>query len=414
MASGGCGETLIGLTLARQLREYGVESQFVIESRSEMLFADGGFRATTLEPKMGALAMLLVDEVVRNFRPDCIILADYLTYCGAFKTRYGMERWFIDRYELPILPIDIWEWDSTELEVDMFVGQRMVIDSRIRELPAHLRPVPLCHPDANGVGMPFCLAEGDERVSLRTRRHLRTSLGLGDGEVLVMLAHARWQLPTGVDKPGHALARAVPELLVHYLRQLPDTVHFVIVGERIPELASLPQDRCHVLPPCRPSRFNVLVGSVDLLLTLNIGATTLARATLAGVPGLVLVNSASVSSAVELHEHLDRLGATSPWLRAWAERSLPFYPFRMWPLGFHEFLEPVLTSNPYLETFKRAELLDEATVLATLNALLFDREVRDRLAAEREAYVNLLAQLPDSHDVVERALETTMTMMRQP
>lgn len=400
MSSAGYGETLIGMSLARQLRRAGVQSHFVIDTTSETLLRGSEFPYTVLDASMGALARLLVDEAVDGFRPDAIVLSDYFTFYGVFAKRFRLDAWFVEDYGLPILPIDIWEWDRSPFKVDVFVGRQLEVSRHILDLPAYLRPVPVAHPDGGGDPkvLPFRLWEGDEKVSRRTRNHLRTTFGAPAGARLVLLAVAGWQQGKYDDDDGDRIAAKVPELLAHYLAQLPGQVHFVIVGTVPDALRGLPADRVHTIPSCSPNRFNVLLGSVDLVLTLNVGATTLARAVLSDIPGMCLTNSHSTGGEEDVAKLESEFGGLSPYVRGWLGETAPIYPFRMWPLGFHTFLDPLVADNPYMSTIVHAELLDEDAVLSGLRRVLFDTETRDALAAARADY---LARLSRHRDTVQ-------------
>ncbi len=402
MSSAGYGETLIGMSLARQLKPAGIECFFVIEPMSEKLLHGSGFPYVVLDRSMGRFATLIVDDAVATFRPDAIVLSDYFTYCGVFPKRYGLDPWFIDKYGLPIMPIDIWEWANTDFSVDVFHGKSMTVNRRIMEMPTHLRPVPICHLDADERTYPFRLWEGNERVSRRTREHLRETFGMAPEDRMILLAVAGWQQDKYSDENGDRMAAHVPELLVHYLRQLPPSARFILVGSVPPVLESL-SDRVHVIPACSPNRFNVLLGSVDLVLTLNLGATTLARAVLSDIPGVVLTNRFVVPEKPDIDRVEAELGGLSEDVRSWLSRTLPTYPFRMWPLGFHSFLDPIVADNPYLSTFAHAELLDEPAVLSALHGVLYDRDVQEGLARNRAAYLKTLTDHPGTPEVFTSA-----------
>ncbi|MGW1022914.1 DUF6365 family protein [Streptomyces sp. NPDC002577] len=392
LSTAGYGETVIGTSLAQQLRPLGVQSHFVISAISEPVLKRSGIPHTLIDQKMGPLARLIVDDLVETYRPDAIVLADYFTFSGVFQNRYRLQPWFIEEYGLPILPIDIWEWEKTSFAIDMFEEDRHV-DKRILEMPAHLRPVPLAHPEREGRAYPFRLWEGTERVSRRTKQHLFTTFGLGPQDRLVMLPVANWQqLPEDRydSSIGTHVLRGVPRLLAHYLAQLPETTHFLVIGQAPPEVGGLPVERTHVLPPCSPARFSTLLGSCDLVLSLNIGATTLARAITSDIPGIALTNSFAVPGTDAVEQVAERLGGLTGFVREWLTGMVPLHRLRMWPLGFHDFLEPILTANPYTDAFPDIELLDEPAVVQGIERALYDTETRDRYAAARAAYLTLL------------------------
>ncbi len=87
---------------------------------------------------------------------------------------------------------------------------------------------------------------------------------------------------------------------------------------------------------------------------------------------------------------------TGPILPAPLAALLPLRPFRVWPLGLHDFLAPVLRDNPYLGAIDLVELLDEEAFVDTCRRLLFDPAARAAAAARRAAYVATVTQLPSA------------------
>lgn len=392
LSTAGYGETTIGMSLAEQLRPLGVDSHFICSPISEKVLKRTGVRYTTIDQRMGRLARLLIDEAVSDFGPHAIVLADYFTFTGVFENRFGLEPWFVEEYQLPILPIDIWEWEKTPFAIDMFEEDRTV-DKRILEMDVHLRPVPLAHPERQGRAYPFRLWEGSERVSRRTKHHLFTTLGLGPKDRLVMLTIAPWQqLPEDryLSAIGTQVLRGVPRLLAHYLRQLPPTTHFMVVGQLPPEMASIPADRVHAIPPCSPARFTSMLGSCDLLLSLNVGASTLGRAVQSDIPAVVLTNGFAVRDPEDIERVEAELSGLTPAVREWLAGMLPLHRMRMWPLGFHDFLDPILTANPYTEAFLNVEMLDEAAVVEGMDRALYDTATREQMTAARARYLATL------------------------
>jgi hypothetical protein len=82
---------------------------------------------------------------------------------------------------------------------------------------------------------------------------------------------------------------------------------------------------------------------------------------------------------------------------------LPLHQMRMWPLGFHDFLEPILSGNPYTDAFTDLELLDEPAVVRGIERALYDTATRDRLAAARAAYLSILDTQVDTRAVFAEA-----------
>jgi hypothetical protein len=418
----GYGETVIGMSLARQLIPLGVESHFVVEATAAPVISHGGFGYTVLSESMGPLAGQVLDDVVAEFKPDALVLADYLIFSRAMRSIFLLDPWYIDRYRLPVLPIDIWALDGRTLEMD-FGGQETIrLDPRIGQLTGHLRPVPLTHPQPAGDGrvFPFRLSDADGRVSRRTRGHLHTTLGIPRGHRLALITFAGWQHSPDprYDERFHRIARRVPELLAHYLGALPPTTHFMVIGGMPDAFRALPADRLITLPACMPKRFAVLTGAADLIISLNAASTAVADAILADIPAVVLSNRFSVSGSPsdpgaegdpETPAGLEKM---SEFVRTWLARSGPLYPFRIWPLGYHRFLEPLLAGNPYADTLATAELLDEDGVMTVLEAALYDRATRDAYARARAGYHRTVAALPGTCETFTRAAQAAGLTVR--
>jgi hypothetical protein len=408
----GFGETLIGVSFADQLRQQGVTSHFIIEPHAlRMLVRDRnhpGHEYTVLESTMGPLAKLLVDDVIATFRPDAIVLADYLTHCRTFSRRYGLDPWFIESYGLPVIPIDIWELEKTGYRIDLATDDEAEVNEHFRDLPAQLRPVPLAHlePDGTGRARPFRVWDRDDRISARTRGHLRTTLGLEKQDKLVLLATAAWQLGKGIRHRPQVVPvqDTMPRILAHYLQQLPPQTHFLLAGEAPEVLADLPGDRIHRLPPCLPDRFGNLVGAADAILSMNISATTVTRAVMAGVPAMVLGNRFAIRDAEDAGKAEAELGGFSPVVREQLPGALPLYPFRLWPLSYYKFLTPLLTDNPFTGAVSHAEILDEPAVIGGLTRLLYDQPTRSQALARQSAYVDQVRALPDTPTVFAETL----------
>jgi hypothetical protein len=102
----------------------------------------------------------------------------------------------------------------------------------------------------------------------------------------------------------------------------------------------------------------------------------------------------------------------SEFVRTWLAGTGPLYPFRIWPLGYHRFLEPLLAGNPYADTLATAELLDEDGVMTVLEAALYDRATRDTYARARAGYHRTVAALPDTCEAFTRAAQAAGLTVR--
>lgn len=142
-----------------------------------------------------------------------------------------------------------------------------------------------------------------------------------------------------------------------------------------------------------------MLRAADAVLSLNIGGTTVWRAVMAGVPAMVLGNRYRLRDVTDLDRADAVDGGFTEFVRDAVTEVLPLHPFRMWPLGFHSFLRPMLTDNPYADAVAQAEVLDERTVVNDLTGLLFDTGYRATRLAVQDSYASKVLALPPTGEV---------------
>jgi hypothetical protein len=137
--------------------------------------------------------------------------------------------------------------------------------------------------------------------------------------------------------------------------------------------------------------------------TFNFSATTISSAIASGLPVLVGINSYSGT----VDEVVSRLPAPpSASLRAWLQKAAPVPPYRVWPLGLHRYLAPLVENNPYTTTIRTVEVLEERSFVDAARALLFDEKTRAEVRERQGAYRREVARLPKGADLVQAYLKS--------
>ncbi|MEN3361633.1 MAG: hypothetical protein V7637_5615 [Mycobacteriales bacterium] len=407
------GETADGVQLAHQLRELRADCHFVVQPSCVEPVLTDGYPCTMVEPSMGGHVVSVIGDLVRSFRPDAIILSDYFMYWVQVALVFGVEPWFIEEYGLPIIPIDLWEWENTDFKVDPFGDLVLEVNDRILTMDVHLRPVPLAHLDSGpaGRGYPYRRRGGTDRVSDLTRGVVFDQLGMRRTDRLLLLPLSLWQEPPPYLPPAAVrLGQHLPDLLVHYLRQLPDSTHFLIIGPRAEAFSALPPARTHLIAPtsagpaCPPRRYSTLLGSADAVLALQLTSTAVMRGVFADVSGLALTNGFALTGESDVDRLAAATGGVSDYLREWlAGLDWTVEEFSYWPMKLRSLARPVLTDNPFLGAVAEAEILDEAAVVGQLTRMLYGPATRERLAQARSDYVRAVDALPSTADVFTAA-----------
>ncbi|MFJ9430305.1 DUF6365 family protein [Streptomyces sp. NPDC101490] len=394
-------EVTLGLDLAAQLKDAGIDAHFVVDRYNKGQLDAAGHPYTLVDTSMGPGVREVVAGAVRRARPDAIVLSDYMAHWLTHVVNYRTDPWFVDDFGPPVIPIDSVNLENTGLELEL-LGRPTLVSDRILTAPAHLLPVPANRPDATGGrGLPYRAARTPAPPSEAARKELRRSLGVRDGERLLMLPTLPWQriMQTQAGPLTRELAVRVPRLVGRYLRRLPSHTRFLAVGPYL-EGFGLPEDRLRVEESYTAERYASLLGASDAVLALFLPSFALERAVLADVPGLFTVNTFDVDGEPGLRLLSDAFGGVSPAVRSWlAAFPGPVPPFHMWPLRWNAVVSRLLEANPLTTTALRAELLDEESVVAGLEAVLYDPGVRDRLAGARADYRDAITGLPETVEV---------------
>ncbi|MGK5729257.1 DUF6365 family protein [Streptomyces sp. URMC 124] len=399
-------ETTIGLDLAEQLGDAGVVSHFVIDADNEDQLKTAGHPYTVITPAMGGRVREEVGRVVREFRPDAVVLADYLAHWLTHLVSYETDPWYVQEFGVPVIPLDLHDLTNTTRELEV-LGKTVVADGNILDMPVHLHPVPMGRPEARagGQGLPYRANRSIAPLTDAAREEVRRSLGLGGAEKLLMFPTLPWQetMQTRAGPRTRELAVRVPRLIGHYLRQLPDDTRFVVAGPYLDGLG-LPPERVHVEASYTAQRYHALLGASDAVMSAFLPSYALERAVLADVPGMFALNSRALGEAAGDGGRTGAPDGLSPAVRAWLADFPGAVPsFHMWPLSWDKVVGPLLEDNPFADTAVRTELFDEQGVVEALTGILHDPLVRARLAEARAAYRDGIDRLPATTEVFATA-----------
>jgi hypothetical protein len=374
------GEALLGLRLAHALHARGDRVLFLAPRALAVLLGATPFAHGHADPIVQVLDRALPD-IIRDRRADTVTLLDLavtLVVCHA----YGLDPAFLGRLPVPVFALDIFD-------VGVAGGRRYDMGEAGIELAAipgapieRMVPVPFARPTTSGayrvVGEP---ALRDAAAVARTR----AGLGLGADEPVVALVTAKFQA-RGLSPFQIRLVDALPGLLRAQLAALGPVRVLHLGPQPLPDLGPCYR---HVGQVAH-DEFRRIVAAADVLYTLNLSATSAITALEVGTPVVAAVSGQRGSA----DEVIARLAAPSPAVRAALAQIGAVFPFRVFPLGLHDFMAPLVVDNPYVDALAIVELFDEAGTIATLRGLLFDPDLRAAAQARARAYGAAIAALP--------------------
>jgi hypothetical protein len=402
------GRAEMAVRVARELRSAGDEARFLLHTTLLPLVHGAGFDAHPVADHMGGMVRLALDTLVRQVQPQSVIYFDYLNTCNYLLGLGVDDPSFLLEYPCTIASLDTWDAALTGTRVDLFgesEGSLALGDVKTRtkefdRIVHRLIPVPMapCDPKAGRFACLPALTPGLQPGSGPAHDTWRRRLNIPETCQYVLFCSSEWQRIRGTHQGARRVVQLVSRLLGVYLGQLGSEVHLVHVGPQPYPLEQALGQRYHWVPPLGRAEFEQIVAASDLLLSANVSATTLAWAIQMGVPAVVLQNSRMLRN-MEAVESMARERLSEAARRLWS-KALPVYPFRLWPLGYYAFLQPLLENNAYTQALETVEIVDESAVVSTCQALLFEPAVRQASARRQGRYVEQVAALPSAAEVV--------------
>jgi uncharacterized protein DUF6365 len=385
---GAFGEVSLGLRLALDLVRRGESVVFLAPGETAVLFRDAPVRYVPVERILmdirGGVQRLLAAE-----RAASLTLVDAASNY-LMLAQVGEDLGFLERLDVPLLALDLWNLTESGLHWDYGIDD-LAIPPAAASVPRRLVPVPIARPHA-GPGAFSALPELAP-PSAEERRQRRAEWGLSDQDRLVLMTTGRWQLPAQQAwKPHDRLARHVPARLAALLARLGPRVQVAHLGPAPWEAWAGWGPRYRFVGQATRDRMTGLLHAADLLLSLNQNAGSQVSAVAAGLPVVVVRHSFAGATVDEVVAAWG--GPATDEQREWLASIVPVHPFRVWPLGLHGLLEPVLAGNPYVATARSVELLDEDGLLRACAELLFDPEQRADAQAAQERYCTLARAHP--------------------
>jgi hypothetical protein len=386
------GDLSIAADFARQLPPDRFEVAFVTSAAAAAYVRATGLVVHPLASRNPERNLETFDRLVEAFRPDLFVAADAYTlyYSTAWS---GLSLPLLrERYDVPLASFDQYDYQAAGYAVDFYGGHRTRFPRLLDDCELLIRNSPLNRPAPSepGVIVTRMVCGGSSPLAV-TRPHR--------DKPTVFLTNSRWEYVNVVHSPAMGqLMTAMPRILHSHLAALGRPLRVVHVGPERWDFPIDPQLEYRYAPGLPPAEFHAQLAGADLYITGNAVSVTLTQAVLAGVPCLLLDNHKMLDLA-----RLAANGSAPAWLRQAAPALSVAYPYRVYPWGWHHFLTPVLSDNPYVDCFLSAGIFERRRVLAAMTQLLNDAATRDGLAERQAVLLKRLDELPPAGDALDSA-----------
>jgi hypothetical protein len=367
------GEALQGVRLAADWVKAGHDAVFLAPAGLAPALSGSGLRFGRIDAAVergGAALLQAVHEVARGEQADALVLLDLAAVAQAC-AGLGVDfaRLVAPGGGVKVLALDAWDLAAAGPRFDLG-PESISIETEAQQIDPGRRlvPVPFARPGAQGAYRALPAASPLHPVE---REIVRADLGIAAQERLVLLCTARWQHEESQDHPDRRRrCRAVAAICAAHLARLGPRVRVLHIGPAPIEAPDLGRRYRH-LPQVAPADFAQILGAADLLVSWNAAATTLGTAIAARLPVLLLSAEAGLPG-----------------------EGVPLYAA---PLSLAAPLRQNIEGNPLYAApgpLRRAELLDDAAVLAAADALLFDEAAFAAARAAQGTYQALVEALP--------------------
>jgi Family of unknown function (DUF6365) len=396
------GETIMALNFVRSLPRSKYRSCFILSPiNSVLLKSDPSLTTIQLIDGGHRLNQLLVSDFLEHYPPDLFVLCDFLTFDFS-QPEFGISLKYLRDYDKPIISLDSYEWESGDFNLDFFTGVQKQLPRMLLQLEGALRPCPLNKPLLpNDRVACYSFLHQIKRWRRKEVLQAREDLGIAPEDFVIFSAAAVWQSMRPPEKIGGPFGSVVCGLLPAYIDRLDEPLHWIRVGpERQRGTIRRGKVTEHNFPALPETVFDRMLAASDIFVTSNVASTTLGKCIRYGRSALLLYNSMEAAGPDDLckYDHVRINEATFRLI----QNAYPIHPFLMFPLGWYKFLSPVTDANPYVDTFYRAEILDEERVLSLLRRAMSRKDFQMR--EQREQYRRLLDQLPPPEGCLEHFL----------
>lgn len=369
------GRSSAACALGEDLRRRGREVRVVAGKAGAGSFGGSALRVEILPDLAGALLQIYFEDLLDRLAPAGVVFCDGDSVLHALR-RWGLDPGLFERTGARVFGIDTWSHDETGHEADVF-GEGM---QQMEPWPEWLIPIKIAPLGRIG-GVDEVFSGLPHPRALRRRASLRR---------FAMISTAAWQHADLKSNRGARVQREVPALLAAAVGAVAD-LDLVHVGpEPLQGFQSLGA-RYRWMGVLSPTEYIQRMAVSAVYVSLSPVCAAQMKALCVGVPVLLV-------------QHMDDSAAAE---------DLP-YPFRIWPLGYSRFLEPVLRDNPVLDAVAVVELSRSAELIRSLRDLAFEGVERRAALARQVSYVKKLKALRRSESCIIERCEGIIRYAEEP
>lgn len=391
------GELLIAMNFGEEIKASGNEVLFIIPPSLKENVALARHRYVTLIPKVGKLNRILFTEVELKFKPQVIILSDFLNYSFAEK-HYGLLPEDLNLFSGKIATFDIYNWCLSRKAMDTYGFRSSLMDKTdIKNFGEKILPCPLIDPSrVKGEGE-YCysLITNLLDTSQKHKKEMRRKYGFGDDRKIIMVPYAKWQEShinhKKVEKFIHLSSRLFDELVI----RLSKYYIILVIGKESNKFESYEDIYCYDSMP--PEKFDEYAILSDLYIGKNMTSTSMARIAMSGIICVNIINSIIKEENVEeisfgnIHFSDDL-------------KDIYLYKYYMLPVGWYYFLKPLFKDNKYADIICMREQFKMNETMEVIHNLLSSKEKQEEIRHKVSIFNNITKELDKPSEIIKKII----------
>lgn len=389
------GELLIARAFAEKIKEDGNNVLFIIPPSHKKSLSNL-FNYVTLIPNSRNINRIIFFEVQEEFAPDLVILSDFLNYSFADR-HYGITTEDLDIFKCKIATFDNFDWNLKRTSMDTY-GYVSDIPKKVH-IESFGDRIIACPIGAPTLGK----KEGEHRFSLfsmldyvNQEQKLKLRKEYADkyplDKKIILVSSAKWQQNYVQNEKIDKFVELANLIFHRILLRLAETEIVISIGEKNGIEPSCPQ---YITLDSMPSNeFDQYVQMSDLYIGRNITSTSMIRIALSGIPCVNIENSKVSLSAEDL-------ASLSEFTGMEIKDIDKIYRFMMFPVGWYEFLKPLMDGNPYSGIVKRCELFDVESTFVAIQDVLYNEQIKVELQDRIRDMNTMLEQLQTPSDIIK-------------
>lgn len=393
------GEAVTALHMARDLTAAGSQVGFLASAFTAAFLRHAcSGRITLLTPDL-AQNRASWKRLLREFRPDVIVFADYpLLFFPGGTCPLADESWALalDQVDAMLVSLDHLGYAQRPQTIYFGPPHLSFYSVATPALPSRMAVLLPCPVQAPGPldgrrGVPF--RYWGEQLSLREAQlqQVRRAYLRDARDLLIFHSTPTWAWRMA-ERWGLPYYGFLSRILQHYLTDLPRPTTVISINNgRLLAASENPRVRIVNLAPLPSAEYERLLLACDLMVTENGVSVTLGKAVCGLRPCAVLRNSFPLVDLLgRLEGPLRRMILEMERLRLGS--VFPYAVFPIWRADELEQLD-LFRHNSLAEGFARVEVFGGEATRQQLHGLLLDRDAREALAARQEVYVRQLASV---------------------